>query len=225
MVLIVAGLLTAGIVAFEKRQNHRDARKRNNSNDQQQQSLTGTSSYEAYTHHLTMTGQRDGYSKATQAQIDEQAFQEVQNYADFQRSLSKRVHDDILKEGSASNPGYPGSSLSHVDPFRDYLSKEPYQDATLDPALFAQTSQGHLPSPIVIPQRIYEDTERCWAKAYAPSISQSGIDQVDFLDFIDSFNEATRVSGTGVHQENAKVNQILLDLSPPRCRQYCCLGT
>jgi hypothetical protein len=127
MVLIVAGLLTAGIVAFEKRQNQRDARKRNNSNDQQQQPLTGTSSYEAYTHHLTMTGQRDGYSKVTQAQIDEQAFQEVQNYADFQRSLSKRVHDDILKEGSASNPGYPGSSLSHVDPFRDYLSKEPYQ--------------------------------------------------------------------------------------------------
>ncbi|PSS15198.1 hypothetical protein M430DRAFT_20504 [Amorphotheca resinae ATCC 22711] len=113
----------------------------------------------------------DSQHEISQDQIDERAFQEVQKYADFQRELSERVYDDILKEGTY---GYPRSSL--------------------DTSVFPSICHNFLPAPIIIPQQRSEGGKRAWTRAYAPSLLGCGIDQDTFLDFLDSYNQVTKNS-------------------------------
>jgi hypothetical protein len=56
------------------------------------------------------------------------------------------------------------------------------------------TSQGPLPCPVIIPQRRPENKSRGWMLAYAPMLNDCGIDQATFVDFLRSFNEASKVS-------------------------------
>ena len=56
------------------------------------------------------------------------------------------------------------------------------------------TKQGGLPCPVIIPQRRPENQSRGWIRAYAPALMDCGIDQRQFLSFLDGFNEASKVS-------------------------------
>ena len=56
------------------------------------------------------------------------------------------------------------------------------------------TAWGRLPRPVIIPQRRPENKERGFIRAYAPALLECGIDEATFLNFIDSLNEATKVS-------------------------------
>jgi hypothetical protein len=126
----------------------------------------------------------------SQAQQDERAFQEVQNYADFQKMLSERVNDDILREEA-----YPVLEYALASPtFKHNTSLPLYHD----PARFASISQRLLPSPVVIHQRRSEDGRMTWARAYAPVFWQCGITQEEFFDFIDCYNEIIEVSSTAL---------------------------
>lgn len=151
--------------------------------------------------HLVYVGLQDTSSEISQDQIDERAFQEVQKYADFQRELSERVYDDILKEGTY---GYPRSSL--------------------DTSVFPSICHNFLPAPIIIPQQRSEGGKRAWTRAYAPSLLGCGIDQDTFLDFLDSYNQVTKVS----HSASSSVTKLIefyLELSVPwRCQSSRIMG-
>lgn len=126
----------------------------------------------------------------SQAQLDERAFQEVQNYADFQKMLSERVNDDIIREGA-----HPALTYTPTTPtFKHSPSLQPY----LDRALFASISQRILPSPVVIPQRRSENGKMAWTRAYAPVFWQCGISQEEFFKFIDSYNQIIEVSNAAL---------------------------
>ena len=125
-------------------------------------------------------------SDETQARTDEKAFQELQKYAEFQKSLSETLIDDMNKEETYS----ARDSASLNDGHEHYLPFEP----CTPPSLGRKPLQGRLSCPIVIPQRRPGDGTRGWVRAYAPDLMTCGIDQSSFLNFLDSFNEASRVS-------------------------------
>lgn len=56
------------------------------------------------------------------------------------------------------------------------------------------TARGRLTCPVIIPQRRPENKERGFIRAYAPALLECGIDQATFLNFIDSLNQAAKVS-------------------------------
>ena len=55
-------------------------------------------------------------------------------------------------------------------------------------------AKGRLPCPVIIPQRRPKDKSRGFVRAYAPVLSDCGIDQATFLDFLKSFHKASQVT-------------------------------
>jgi hypothetical protein len=119
----------------------------------------------------------------------------VQNYADFQRVLSERVSDDLMKEEAAS----PISTFAPTTPhdFRHNFSQPAYSD----PSLFIPASQSGLPSPVVITQQRSEGGQVAWARTYAPVLWQGGINQDAFFHFIDCYNEIIKVSSASLFSQ------------------------
>ncbi|MCJ1417898.1 hypothetical protein MMC32_004243 [Xylographa parallela] len=62
------------------------------------------------------------------------------------------------------------------------------------PKTIPSLTSGRLPFPVIIPQRRPEDKSRGWLRAYAPALMECGIDQAEFISFIESFNEASKSS-------------------------------
>ncbi|MCJ1434237.1 hypothetical protein MMC27_003604 [Xylographa pallens] len=62
------------------------------------------------------------------------------------------------------------------------------------PKTMPSSTSGRLPLPVIIPQRRPEDKSRGWLRAYAPALMECGIDQAEFISFIESFNEASKSS-------------------------------
>jgi hypothetical protein len=51
--------------------------------------------------------------------------------------------------------------------------------------------RGHLPLPVVIPQRRPKDRSRGFIRAYAPVLENCGIDQTTWLTFLDTFQKSS----------------------------------
>jgi hypothetical protein len=52
---------------------------------------------------------------------------------------------------------------------------------------------GKLEMPVILPQRRPKSKERGFVRAYAPMLQTCGIEQQDFLDFLDGFGKAIQV--------------------------------
>jgi len=55
-----------------------------------------------------------------------------------------------------------------------------------------QISSGQLPCPVIIPQRRPKDKKRGFVRAYAPVLANCDIDQDTFLEFLKSFQQASK---------------------------------
>ncbi|MCJ1237963.1 hypothetical protein MMC14_005950 [Varicellaria rhodocarpa] len=53
---------------------------------------------------------------------------------------------------------------------------------------------GQLPFPVIVPQRRPQNKSRGFVRAYAPVLSDCGIDQKTFIDFLESFDKASKAS-------------------------------
>ncbi|KAJ9209379.1 hypothetical protein DTO166G4_9008 [Paecilomyces variotii] len=62
------------------------------------------------------------------------------------------------------------------------------------PAYSERSTTSRLPYPVVLPQRRPKDRSRGFVRAYAPVLENCGIDQTMFLDFLETFNEASQAS-------------------------------
>lgn len=122
-----------------------------------------------------------------QIQGDDQAFLDLQHYADFQAVLSKRLCDDLDRDETYSS--LQPRILLENDVGGDFpFQKYQHPPLTISPA------KPQLPSPVVIPVKRAEDHGRRLVRAYAPSLMECGINQNTFLHFIDTFNASIRVS-------------------------------
>lgn len=128
--------------------------------------------------------------KANRHSNDEDAYQDLQAYADYQNALSDRIKADIERDEN----------------YRKYLTATPRAQATRNtyerdvsfyshelPDQRIQPARG-LSCPVILPQRRPESQSRGIIRAYSPELADCGIDQDTFLDFIDDFNEAHKVS-------------------------------
>lgn len=141
--------------------------------------------------HILIVSRDPNYDEK-EDQRDAKAFQELQNYADFQRLLSNRVQDDLYREEMFTSMYTPIDPriLGQRQAFGDYFSHQPF----VHPSLQQPRPPGRLQFPVIIPQRRPEDKSRGWVRAYAPALMNCGIDQYTFLNFLDSFNESSKVS-------------------------------
>ncbi|KAK4695466.1 hypothetical protein P7C71_g2291, partial [Lecanoromycetidae sp. Uapishka_2] len=55
-------------------------------------------------------------------------------------------------------------------------------------------SLGHLPCPVILPQRRPQNKSRGFVRAYAPVLAVCGIDQAAFLQFLKSMHQASKAS-------------------------------
>lgn len=62
-------------------------------------------------------------------------------------------------------------------------------------AALPQQATGQLPCPVCIPERRPHHRTRGFIRAYAPDLESCGVDQNSFLDFLDGFEQAIKVSG------------------------------
>ena len=60
------------------------------------------------------------------------------------------------------------------------------------PPPYSQRS-SKLPCPVIVPQRRPRDKTRGFIRAYAPVLSECGIDQTTFLQFLETMDKASRV--------------------------------
>lgn len=86
--------------------------------------------------------------------------------------------DKIEGSGKDQQPG---------DFAQDFIKRHPFDQAVAG-------SQSPIQLPVVIPQRRPKNRGRGFVRAYSPVLADAGIDQPEFIDFMDSFNKAIKPS-------------------------------
>ncbi|KAJ9350712.1 hypothetical protein C8Q69DRAFT_439193 [Paecilomyces variotii] len=133
----------------------------------------------------------------------------------------RKAKKDAERDGEASPPRYGGPNERasseddeaeqwELDEAQDEVvggsnpQRRPIQDTEVllyefirqypQPAYSERSTTSRLPYPVVLPQRRPKDRSRGFVRAYAPILENRGIDQTMFLDFLETFNEASQAS-------------------------------
>lgn len=110
--------------------------------------------------------------------------------------------ENLVNQRMCSPPPYTVEEYGHIRSKVVHSAKQHH-------ALGNMTVRGRLSSPVIIPQRKLEHKEGGFIRAYAPALLQCGIDQATFLHFLDSLNQATRVSISPVIRPEIEASQRL----------------
>jgi hypothetical protein len=106
--------------------------------------------------------------------------------------------DDTQEELITGDPQAPSGTYAELSPeAREAIAKNPGQQVQLFLSRFPLPDppvRARLPFPVVLPQRRPKDRSRGFVRAYAPVLDDCGIDQVMFLDFIETFDRASQAS-------------------------------
>jgi hypothetical protein len=93
--------------------------------------------------------------------------------------------DDAIDSHSPSEADGPADANSITDRF---MRRHP------PPAYHHQRAHAGLPCAVIIPQRRPGAKDRGFVRAYAPVLEDCGIDQATFLDFLKTFQTASKAS-------------------------------
>ncbi len=118
---------------------------------------------------------------------DEEGDEEQWELDDAQQERSYPQHPpppyDAVREEQAAGDEQRGLSVDEVvQAFNSSHAPTSYRTAT-----------ARLPCPVILPQRRPHSKGRGFVRAYAPVLDQCGIAQQTFLDFLDSFDKASKV--------------------------------
>jgi hypothetical protein len=131
---------------------------------------------------------------------------DYQDYLSMSRDNRSGEHEYNSQEKKGTrtyeeewNPQDPADNLTQLPPPYTIGEYGESPNRALPPTLQCSSSpsttvRGQLPCPVIIPQRRPKDKERGFIRAYAPALFECGIDEATFLNFIDSLNQATKVS-------------------------------
>ncbi|EED14414.1 conserved hypothetical protein [Talaromyces stipitatus ATCC 10500] len=104
---------------------------------------------------------------------------------------------DELVDGSEPQQKSKGGAANPDKLIAAFLARHPLTVPSTSPPSYdaaTTTLQGEkykLEFPVVIPQRRPQSKKRGFIRAYAPDLEDMGIDQSTWLDFIETFNEAS----------------------------------
>ncbi|MCJ1435820.1 hypothetical protein MMC27_005196 [Xylographa pallens] len=96
--------------------------------------------------------------------------------------------DDAVgeQEGAEAEDKETGKTTMSVDHLVQIFVKQHPPPAELGPY--------ELPCPVILPQRRPRDKSRGFVRAYAPVLSDCGIDEVTFMQFLKAFHQASKAS-------------------------------
>jgi hypothetical protein len=134
-----------------------------------------------------LQGLTKGLSQNSGIGNDDQAFRELQQYADFQSVLSQRLCAEI----DMDEPVYQSIDPQLLE--KGHVAGPNLTPGHIHPALQTPISHHGLRSPVVIAAKTRNHEIEGWERAYAPSLMECGIDQNTFLHFIDTFNDTIQV--------------------------------
>jgi hypothetical protein len=116
---------------------------------------------------------------------EEEAFHELQNYADFQEALSSKVLAELSQDDYVSAPYRPNlKPISHKSAGNRWYDQNKGE---------RYTTQNHLSCPIIISQKASGSDGPGWVRTYSPALMDCDIPQQPFLEFLDSFNDSLHV--------------------------------
>jgi len=130
---------------------------------------------------------------------ENEAFLELQNYADFQTALSGQVRDEIARGEMPWKEDYPFLQNTEL-----YDQHRPSRHSALRSAV----RSSPLSLPIIIPQRNPGNGGRTWQRTYVSSLMECGIDESVFDDFLDALNEASKVE-LPVQEQNHPAEEVI----------------
>ncbi|MCJ1380685.1 hypothetical protein MMC17_003793 [Xylographa soralifera] len=96
--------------------------------------------------------------------------------------------DDAVaeQEGAEADEKETGKSTMSVDHLAQIFIRQHPPPAEL--------GSYELPCPVILPQRRPRDKSRGFVRAYAPVLSDCGIDEVTFMQFLEAFHQASKAS-------------------------------
>ncbi|TAQ91108.1 hypothetical protein B7494_g535 [Chlorociboria aeruginascens] len=118
------------------------------------------------------------HSVESEREAQQKYFQQLQDYADFQDTLSANHQDSHMLGLQSSLSSLPRKEAIHHD-VQDYAYE------VQDPR--NETIVRSLQRPIVIPRR-HTDGQSSWDLCYSPTLMHYGIDSFTFTNFLRSFN-------------------------------------
>lgn len=132
---------------------------------------------EAYQHHQDQ--------KAAEKAAAEQAAHEPLTDSKHEHDIDEDEDDWIADDAQDHlQPVESDRSSETPDKVIDwFLKRHPPPDKSAPP------SQGHLPAPVIVPQKHPGSRTRGFVRAYAPALAECGVDQAAFLDFLDGFQK------------------------------------
>jgi hypothetical protein len=95
------------------------------------------------------------------------------------------AQDKLIADGSVKVQPRPKVSIHPRETTQHFVDRHPAPSSL---------PENHLPLPVILPQRRPKDRSRGFIRAYAPDLAVCGIDQPTFIDFIETFNEASQAS-------------------------------
>ncbi|KAK4945607.1 hypothetical protein LTR10_015226 [Elasticomyces elasticus] len=101
------------------------------------------------------------------------------------------AQDELLKTHSQPENEMPLKGRDQINPTKitdAFVRRHPPPST---PQTLPDGTQSRLSLPVVLPQRRPKDRTRGFIRAYAPDLAIKGIDQETFLDFIETFNQAS----------------------------------
>lgn len=118
---------------------------------------------------------------------------------DDEREWELDEAQDELVEGSEPQRKSKGGAANPDKLIAAFLARHPLSititpsasPPSYDAATATQGQTYKLEFPVVIPQRRPQTKKRGFIRAYAPDLANMGIDQATWLDFIETFNEAS----------------------------------
>lgn len=212
--MVIVSLLTAGVGlaldAYAERQSARDQRRNATLLHQDVSNGVSRLSNEDLGNFLILPIDTEAASDFAGEKDHRDALKELQNYADFQKSLSDNILDGLAQEETPMSESCLSNSLYnndfHTDFYSGYIPWSPPRKCALT-------------QPVVIPANTGIHEEYGWPRAYISSLMDCGIDQQTFLAFIISLNESLIVSD--IKKESGFELMDLPVITSSQCRQYC----
>jgi hypothetical protein len=162
-------------------------------------SVTSDASYGSGTGGNFSTRYQDGQEYGSRTDYQDYLSMSRNNHSGEREYNNSQEKKGIRTCEEEWNPQDPVNNLTQLPPPYTIGEYGESPNRALPPALQRSSSpsitvRGRLPCPVIIPQRRPKDKERGFIRAYAPALLECGIDEATFLNFIDSLNQATKVS-------------------------------
>lgn len=134
---------------------------------------------------LSPSGVDDHPDEKEQPKVDTKELPHIQNDEEHW-DLDDAQDEQVPPASSNQPPAKPERDVHKIT--ANFIARYP------PPQYVSLEDTPKLPFPVLLPQRRPKDRARGFIRAYAPVLAECGIDQAMFLEFLETFNQASQAS-------------------------------